>query len=76
MVIPGKGKNKELFRLIRDHYIQESSSSQWKSEIMFSKWWLPLFKIARYDSHNYDQFMKSNNFPDILRQFSPHDGSV
>lgn len=76
MVIPGKGKNKELFRLIRDHYIQESSSSQWKSEIMFSKWWLPLFKIARYDSHNYDKFMKSNNFPDILRQFSPRDGSV
>ncbi len=72
MVVPGKGKNKELFRIIRDRYIQESGSTQWQAEIMFSKWWLPLFKIARYDSHDYDHFMKSSNFPTILRQFSPH----
>lgn len=69
MVRPGKGQNKDLFRLIQNHYIQESGSSHWQAEIMFSKWWLPLFKISRYDPHDYAHFMKSCNFPDILRRF-------
>lgn len=73
MVLSGKGKNKELYKIIRDAYIQESGSSQWQSEIMNSKWWLPLFKISRYDSHDYDHFMKSNNFPPLLKAFSTHD---
>ena len=72
MVLSGKGKNKELYKIIRDAYIQESGSSQWQSEIMNSKWWLPLFKISRYDSHDYDHFIKSNNFPALLTVFSPH----
>ncbi|MGM9618662.1 MAG: RNA-directed DNA polymerase [Oscillospiraceae bacterium] len=72
MVQPGKERNKELFRLIRDQYKQESGSTRWQSEIMYSKWWLPLFKLARYDSHDYDHFMKSNNFPKLLRLFPAH----
>ena len=62
----------ELYKIIRDAYKQESGSAQWQSEIMYSKWWLPLFKISRYDSHDYDHFMKSNNFPQLLRIFPAH----
>lgn len=69
MVLPGKGKNKELYEMIRDLYIQEAGYSQWKAGIMNSKWWLPLFKISRYDCHDYDHFMKSNNFPKLFRVF-------
>lgn len=72
MVLPGKGKNKELYKMIRDLYIQEAGPSQWQAGIMNSKWWLPLFKIARYDSHDYDHFMKSNNFPKLFRIFPDH----
>ena len=72
MVLPGKKQNKELYKIIRDAYKQESGSAQWQSEIMYSKWWLPLFKISRYDSHDYDHFMKSNNFPQLLRIFPAH----
>lgn len=72
MVVSGKGNNKELFKFIKESYIQESASNQWKSEIMFSKWWLPLFKISRYDSHDYDHFMNSNNFPQVLKCFGQH----
>lgn len=57
MVSHGKETNKVLFRMIRDTYKKESNSSQWKNEIMYSKWWLPLFKISRYDTHDYDHFM-------------------
>ncbi|MBR2927912.1 MAG: RNA-directed DNA polymerase [Oscillospiraceae bacterium] len=73
MVLPGKGNNKTLFGLIRDLYKQESSSTQWQSEIMNSKWWLPLFKIMRYDPHNYDSFMESTNIPELLRLFPIHE---
>ena len=55
-----------------DTYVTESGSQQWKNEIMYSKWWLPLFKIFRYDSHNYCNFMKSENFPLVLRAFPLH----
>ena len=72
MVLPGKGKNKELYKMIRDSYMQEAGASQWQAGIMNSKWWLPLFKIARYDSHDYDHFMKSNNFPKLFRIFPEH----
>ncbi len=72
MVRPGKNMNKDLFCSIKDHYIKETGSTHWQSEIMYSKWWLPLFKIARYDSHNYEHFMKSINFPKILKLFSTH----
>lgn len=72
MVLPGKGKNRELYKLIRDLYIKESDSKQWQNEIMYSKWWLPLFKISRYDSHDYDHFMKSSNFPALLKSFTEH----
>ena len=64
--------DKELYKMIRDLYIQEAGPSQWQAGIMNSKWWLPLFKIARYDSHDYDHFMKSNNFPKLFRIFPDH----
>ena len=72
MVLPGKEKNRELYKLICDQYKQESGSTQWKKEIMNSKWWLPLFKISRYDSHDYDNLMSSENFPELLRMFQNH----
>ena len=72
MVLPGKNCNRELFVYIRDTYIEESQTEHWQQEIMYSKWWLPLFKIFRYDSHNYDHFMNSSNFPSILKVFSRH----
>lgn len=73
MVVEGKGKNKILFQTIRDEYVNESGSTQWKAEIMYSKWWLPLFKIWRYDTYDYDHFMRSNNFLYLLKTFSLHE---
>lgn len=72
MVLSGNGNNKELFCLIRDLYIQETNSSQWRKEIMQSKWWLALFKIMRYDSHNYDNFMESKNIPELFKLLPKH----
>lgn len=72
MVLPGDRENKMLFSSIRDLYIQETGSLQWRKEIMQSKWWLPLFKIMRYDSHNYDNFMDSKNIPELLKLFPKH----
>lgn len=72
MINFGDKANKKIFQYIRDTYISESHSKQWRTEIMYSKWWLPLFKLSRYDSYNYDKFMHSVNFPAILREFAPH----
>ncbi len=74
MVSFGKQKNVEIFKYIRDTYKSEATvtDGEWKKHIMFSKWWLPLFKIKRYDEHNYDSFMCSNNFPNVLKVFSNH----
>lgn len=73
MVLPGKKANEALYKYIRDSYIQCSGASEWKKEIMYSKWWLPLFKILRYDSHNYDRFLRSDNVPEIFRLFPAHE---
>lgn len=73
MVLRGKKKNKELYSIIRDAYKLEAGEAGWQATIMNSRWWLPLFKISRYDSHNYDHFMQSANFPDLLKMFLPHE---
>ncbi len=74
MVVPGKGNNRQLFNYIKNTYSKDTQSegAEWKKHIMYSKWWLPLFKIKRYDEHNYESFMCSNNFPQTLKGFSPH----
>lgn len=72
MISYGKASNKLVFKYIMNSYINESKSTNWRSEIMYSKWWVPLFKLKRYDSHNYENFMASKNFPDIYKEFSEH----
>lgn len=37
---------------------------------MFSKWWLPIFKIKMVDDYNYDRFLKSLLFPKVLTDLS------
>lgn len=73
MVLPGKKKNKELYSIILEAYKAEAGETGWQSTIMNSRWWLPLFKISRYDAHNYDHFMQSSNFPTLLKMFSSHE---
>lgn len=64
----GKGKNGELFRWIKECYKKEiKNETSWKNSIMFSKWWLPIAKIKQYDKKNYCGFMKSENFPEVLK---------
>jgi len=72
MVEFGEKRNRKLFTYIRDTYINESGSNEWKKEIIYSKWWLPLFRILRYDTYNYDGFMKSKNIPQVFKLFSMH----
>ena len=63
----GEKENKKLI----DYIIRKFSfeDSEWKSHIMFSKWWLPLFKIYLVDGYNYYSFYNSKNFPRILSLF-------
>lgn len=72
MVNYGEKTNEKLFKYIITSYQADIESSNWRDSIMYSKWWLPLFKIKRYDSYNYHSFMNSNNFNDVLKDFSKH----
>ncbi len=72
MVSYGEKANTKLFNYIISSYKADIESDNWKDSIMYSKWWLPLFKIKRYDSYNYHSFMKSNNFNDVFKDFSKH----
>lgn len=69
MIEKGNHKNNNIYRYIRDCYIEESNSDSWRAEIMNSKWWLPLFRIKLYDDYNYDNFMNSSNIPRIFNCF-------
>ena len=62
-------KNKTIYNYIKDIYKEESNSDNWKSEIIYSKWWLPLFRIKQCDEYNYDGFMKSSCMPEIFARF-------
>lgn len=70
MVSNGKNTNKELFLYIKNSYTSLSGANNWKSEIMHSKYWLPLFVIRLKDTHDYEHWFNSNNYPDILKNFS------
>ncbi len=72
MVSLGDNLNAKIFNYIKNSYINETHSTNWQKEILFSRWWLPLFKIKRYDSFDYDGFMNSENFIDVFNDFSKH----
>lgn len=69
LVQSGKKTNKELFMYIKDNYTNISKANNWKSEIMYSKYWLPLFLIRLKDGYNYEHWFNSNNYPNILKKF-------
>lgn len=67
-VIEGKHKNAKLFRHIVEMFKSELvNETDWKRKIMYSKWWLPLYCIWLVDEHNYEQFMQSKTFPEVLK---------
>lgn len=70
LVRTGKGANKQLFTYIKDDYTRISKANNWKKEIMYSKYWLPLFTIRLRDTQDYEHWFNSNNYPDILKKFS------
>lgn len=65
-------KNRKLYNYIRNKYKEEifETGNNWKNSIMLSKWWLPLFIISIEDDYNYDGWIHSSAFPDVLRCFS------
>jgi len=71
-ITSGKGKNRVLFNYIKERYLRDIDDDNWKASIMYSKWWLPIFRILRYDGHNYDNFFDSNNIPSVLKEFPLH----
>jgi len=69
-VISGTKKNSHIFKYIKQSYCKEDITEDWKSRIMFSKWWISLFKIKQFDNYNYDNFMNSEAFPKVLKEFT------
>lgn len=68
----GDMKNRKIFNYILKEYNKidsDESQNGWKNTIMFSKWWLPLFKIKINDQSNYHGFMESEHFPEVLKEF-------
>lgn len=59
-------KNRELLNHIIKIFQEETGEQNWRSQIMFSRWWLPLLRMKMMDKYNYCNFMKSQNFPNIL----------
>ena len=73
LVKDGKKENQELLSYIitkyEDSIVEENrNKNDWKKDILFSKWWLPIFLIAEKDSHNYYNWIKSNSFPKLLKE--------
>lgn len=70
LVKDGSNVNRELFNYIVEEYKKSiANQDKWKSEIMYSKFWLPLFAISLHDPHNYDGFYSLECYPDILKKF-------
>ena len=65
----GKKANNKLFNYIIDEYTRLSGANNWKSEIMYSKLWLPMFVINTLDNNDYQHWFNSNAYPDILKFF-------
>ena len=73
LVKEGNKKNQKLLSYIiskyEDSIVEETrNKNDWKKDILFSKWWLPVFLIAEKDSHNYYNWIKSNSFPKLLKE--------
>ncbi len=62
----GNGQNRDLIKQIKKVFTAEAGEQNWKQQIMFSRWWLPLFKIKMVDGFNYDSFMNGTSFPEPL----------
>lgn len=64
----GKSRNAKVFRHIVETFQNELGleCSDWKKKIMYSRWWLPVYKIHLIDSHNYKSFTQNSGFPVIL----------
>lgn len=76
LVRPGKGMNKKLFTYIKDDYTRISGANNWKKEIMYSKYWLPLFVIGFKDTEDYEQWFNSDSYPEILKNFFPSEDNM
>ena len=70
LVFSGKSTNKKLFSYIKNTYTNLSGANNWRDEIMYSKFWLPLFTIRLKDGHDYEHWFNSKCYPDILKRFS------
>lgn len=62
----GDKANIQLVRVITKRMQAESSGSDWKSKIIFSRWWLPLMKVRMVDSYNYFKLFAPSFFPKII----------
>lgn len=62
----GNKANTLLVRIITQKMRAESSGADWRSRIMFSRWWLPLMKVRMVDSYNYDRVFTPSLFPEII----------
>lgn len=58
--------NHKLVTTIIEQFKEDCMDKDWKSKIMFSKWWLPLLKIKMVDTYNYYKYMNSSEFPQLL----------
>lgn len=65
----GKKANAKLFNYIIEEYKRLSGTNNWRSEIMYSKLWLPMFVINTLDNNDYQHWFNSNAYPDILKFF-------
>lgn len=68
-VIKGEKRNTKLFDHIVETFRKElnNNNSDWKRKIMYSRWWLPLYRIWMLDKHNYMAFMQTTLFPKVLK---------
>ncbi len=65
-VTEGAARNRDLVKQIKEKFTEEAGEQNWKQQIMFSKWWLPLFKIKMVDDSNYYSLMKGQSFPSLF----------
>ena len=66
LVKKGSKNNTDLFNYIKNEYSMLSNNNNWKSEIMNSKLWLPLFIIKIKDGYDYENWYTTKDYPDIL----------
>lgn len=62
----GNHMNAHIMTYIKENFLKESNTTDWKKRIMYSRWWLPLMKIRMVDVHNYENFLQTSMFPEVL----------